>query len=57
MILQGGLFVDMDGTFIPGTEIRNRAALQTIVDIYQEMKSRLSNLLRWQPLAAGQGIM
>ncbi len=41
------VYVDMDGTFIPGTEIRNRHALQSIVNEFTNKVDRPQVLIPW----------
>lgn len=45
-MVQGLLLVDNDGTFIPGTEIRNRAVLQGIVSEFS-VKAGVDYIISW----------
>ncbi len=45
------ILVDNDGTFIPGTETRNRIALQTIVNNFAKAANVGSVELRWDQIA------
>ena len=50
--IQGYIFVDNDGTFIPGTEKRNRVVLQSIVDVFAKA-AKVRHSIDWN-LCAGQ---
>ncbi len=49
----GLLLVDCDGTFLPGTEVRNRKALQGIVDHFTQSNNLPSHQINWD-LCNGQ---
>lgn len=46
-MVSGLLLIDFDGTFIPGTELRNRAVIQSIVDDFSAQADKSGFLIPW----------